>query len=114
MTVYAFHVVTPGSHRDRTTLNEDCHDRLFRGQHGFQIPRLVFLALYAIGIQMLLDIAFAMGQRDRNQRKPHIRRGPESVAGKDAKPATIGWHRGGNCDFHRKVCDEPALPLTLP
>jgi hypothetical protein len=62
----------------------------------------------------LLDIAFAVRQRDRNQRKPHISRGSESVAGQDAKSPTIGRHRRGNCDFHRKVCDEPALPLILP
>ena len=116
MTGRPFEVVTPGSDRNRTLLNEHGDDRVLRAQYGFRIPRLIYLALHAARIQMLPDVAFAMRQRDRNQWKSHIRRGSQSVAGQDAKTPAVGRYRRSYGDFHREVlqppCSVPGDPRT--
>src|ERR1700723_963370 len=81
VTGHAFHVVTPGSNGDRTAFNEDRDDWIFWGEVALQIPWLVLLGLHAVYIQVLPEIAFPMGQRDRRQPETRVRGSSESVTG---------------------------------
>src|SRR5271154_5170169 len=81
VTGHARHVVAPGPNSYRTALNEDRDDRIFRGKSALQIPRLVLLCLHAVYIQVLPEIAFPMGQRDRYQPETRVRCSSESVTG---------------------------------
>ncbi len=60
----SFEVVSPGADHHRPVLDRHLDQGVFERQKFFERPGLIFSALDSLGIEMLLEISFAMQQGD--------------------------------------------------
>src|SRR5438067_9013813 len=97
--------ITPRSHANGAPL--DLYDRADRQEikNLVRLPRYRLLGLRTGGVEMLLEIALTVEQRDANHRDAEISGGAQCVTRQNTKAATVG----GNClfeaDLHREIGD---------
>ena len=81
-------------------------DGLVGGREGgFGRPDDVGLGLLAVGVEVLLEVAAAVHQRDGDDGSAGIGGGAEGVAGQHAEAAGVGGQGLGEGDLHGEVRD---------
>ena len=75
------------------------------GEGGLRRPGDVGLGLLAFGVEVLLEVAAAMGERDGDHGGAGIGRGTEGIAGQHAEAAGVGGQGRGEGDLHGEVGD---------
>ena len=102
---HADDIEPPGLQRDLAILHHDRYGLVGQGQRGLWRPDNIALRLLAGGVQVLLEVAAAVHQRDRNQRNAGIRSRTQRIAGQHAQTTRVGRQRLGERDLHGEVRD---------
>ncbi len=95
----------PGANGDLTALHVDADSRARRRQDRLGRPDDVRLGLLAGGIQVLLEIAVAMHQRNGHHGGAGVGRRTQGVAGEHAETAGVGGEILAEGDLHGEVRD---------
>ncbi len=106
----SFEIVSPRADHHRPAFNGHLDYCVLEHQKFFERPGLVLSALNSLGIEMLLEISFAMQQRNGAESQAQIGCGPHRVSCKHTQSPAVRGHVGGDGDFHRKVSYD-ASPL---
>ncbi len=98
-------LVPPGAHDHLAPGDAHAHARRGLDQCRLGAPRPGLLALLAVGVEPLAEIALAVHQRDRDHRHAAVGGRAHGVAGQHAQPAAVGRQRVGERDLHREIGD---------
>ena len=98
-------VEAPGADREVTAIHEDVDGLVGAGEDRLWRPGDVGLGLLAVGVEVLAEVAAAMGEGDGDHGCGGIGGGAQGIAGKDAQAAGVGGHGGREGDLHGEVGD---------
>ncbi len=98
-------VEAPGAEGDLAALHGDGDGLVGGGERRLGRPDNVALGLLAGGVEVLLEVAAAMHERDGDQGNAGIGGGAEGVAGQHAEAAGVGGQGLGEGDLHGEVGD---------
>ena len=99
----------------RLDLDGDRH-AVARGRLHRQLPMIdvdVLLALPAVAVEPLPEVALVVVQADADERDAEVGRALEMVAGQDAEAAGVDRHRLVQAELGREVRDRPGAQSTL-
>ena len=98
-------VEAPGAEGDLAALHGDGDGLVGGGEGRFGRPDDVALGLLAMGVEVLLEVAAAMHERDGDEGNAGIGGGAEGIAGQHAEAARVGGQGLGEGDLHGEVGD---------
>ena len=103
----AAHVVAPGAHGNNAVFNGDRDTGRFLNAESIRVPGLNFFALHTGAVEMLLEVPFAMQQRESDEGNAQVGRRSQRIACENAEAARIGGHGLMDCNLHREIRNMP-------
>ncbi len=104
-------VETPGAEGDRAALQRDGDGLVGGGEGRFRRPDDVALGLLTAGVEVLLEVAATVDERDGDEGNAGIGGGAEGIAGQHAEAARVGGQGLRECDLHGEVRDFTARDI---
>ena len=106
--VGAPHQIAPGAHVHLAPLDVQRRSRVHRLEELLRLPGDGRLALMALGIEVLVEVALPVEERHGNHRHVQVRRRAKGVARQHTQPATVRGDLLFEADLHREVGDDGA------
>ena len=106
-------VEAPGADGDAAAVHRDLDRLADAGKRGLRGPGNGGLRLLSDGIQVLTEVAFAVGEGDRDNGSLGIRRRSKGVASQHPESTGVGGKAGGERDLHGEVSDVAGGEIDL-